>query len=232
MARLNVRTRVGLIILVAIGVIFFPYGILHTFEGMENEWNGLTVVEHPHDSPTEVPAVGALPGITHASQESSAASWTLPPISRPHPPRPDLPERKLTSYVDPLIGTEGPGHCITHPPSCLIVAYAGATIPFGMAKPVADSIRPWQNQAGFLHDEIRIKGISQLHDEGTGGDSSLGNFPIWMNKCAGQSWLLCPTTREERMGTRVGEPISQVGSFSIPIDTGFVIGMVVFWVYD
>jgi hypothetical protein len=106
----------------------------------------------------------------------------------------------------------------------MTIAYAGATIPFGMAKPVPDSIRPWQNQAGFLHDEIQIKGISQLHDEGTGGTASLGNFPLWMNKCTGQDWLSCPTKPEERMGTRIGEPISHVGSFSIPIDTGFIIG--------
>lgn len=97
-----------------------------------------------------------------------------------------------------------------------------------MAKPVPDSIRPWQNQAGFLHDEWRIKGISQLHDEGTGGASSLGNFPIWMNQCTGQSWLMCPTERDLRMGTRVGEPVSEVGHFAIPIDTGFDIGMLIF----
>ena len=93
-----------------------------------------------------------------------------------------------------------------------------------MAKPVPDSIRPWQNQGGFIYDEPRIKGMSQLHDEGTGGDSSLGNFPIWINQCVGEGWLNCPTEREFRTGTRVGEPTSQVGSFSLSIDTGFVIG--------
>lgn len=93
-----------------------------------------------------------------------------------------------------------------------------------MAKPVADSDKEWQNQGGFLHDNSRIKGISQLHDEGTGGAASLGNFPIWMDKCTSLNWTDCPTARRSRMGIRVGEPIARVGSFSISFDNGFVVG--------
>jgi Glycosyl hydrolase family 92 N-terminal domain len=147
-------------------------------------------------------------------------------VHLPTPPfisKPDLPERKLTKYVNLLIGTEGSGHG-NSPFYVLTVAFAGATSPFGMAKPVADSSTPWQNQAGFLHDYSRLKGISQMHDEGTGGTASLGNFPIWVNHCSGSDWSSCPTNMEGRTGRRVGEPSAQVGNFGIQIDSGFNFG--------
>jgi hypothetical protein len=93
-----------------------------------------------------------------------------------------------------------------------------------MAKPVPDSDREWQNQAGFIYDDSIIKGISQLHDEGTGGSGSLGNFPIWMDKCKSLNWLDCPTARDTRTGRRVDEPTAHVGNFSISFDNGFVVG--------
>jgi hypothetical protein len=100
-----------------------------------------------------------------------------------------------------------------------------------MAKPVPDSDREWQNQAGFVHDISRIKGISQLHDEGTGGSGSLGNFPIWMDKCKSVNWLDCPITRGSRTGKRVGEPTAGVGGFCILFDNGFVVGSYLFECY-
>src|SRR5271154_4029811 len=106
----------------------------------------------------------------------------------------------------------------------LIIAFAGATIPFGMAKPVADSSTPWQNQAGFLHDHSQIKGLSQLHDDGTGGKPSFGNFPLWMSTCGTQTWDSCPVDWNSRMGYRVGEPRARVGQFGIDISTGFRVG--------
>jgi putative alpha-1,2-mannosidase len=95
-----------------------------------------------------------------------------------------------------------------------------------MAKPVPDSSTAWQNQAGFLHDQSFFTGISQLHDEGTGGSPSLGNFPIWMSKCKGTTWGSCPTSWGQRMGKRVGEPRAQVGQFGVEIDTGFDFGII------
>jgi putative alpha-1,2-mannosidase len=94
-----------------------------------------------------------------------------------------------------------------------------------MAKPVPDSTTAWQNQAGFLHDSSAIKGMSQMHDEGTGGNPSLGNFPIWINSCTGDDWDSCPITYERRRGKRVTEPNAQVGEFGIRLDTGFDVGM-------
>lgn len=106
----------------------------------------------------------------------------------------------------------------------LTLAFAGATIPFGMAKPVPDSTTAWQNQAGFLHDNHPFSGISQLHDEGTGGSPSLGNFPIWMNQCSGSTWETCPTSMNSRGGYRIGEPRAQVGKFGVNLTTGYDMG--------
>jgi len=94
-----------------------------------------------------------------------------------------------------------------------------------MAKPVADSGTAWQNQAGFLHDTSPLKGISQLHDEGTGGQPSLGNFPLWINNCTNDTWESCPYTRTSRTGKRVGQPVAEVGWFGFEIDTGFEVDM-------
>ncbi|CAN8097681.1 unnamed protein product [Discula destructiva] len=76
----------------------------------------------------------------------------------------------VLSYVDPLIGTAGGGH-----------VFAGATVPYGMAKPVADSVNRVENAAGYVHDFSLIHGFSQLHDSGTGGSPSLGNFPLFIH---------------------------------------------------
>lgn len=45
--------------------------------------------------------------------------------------------------------------------------FAGATLPFGMAKAVADTIG--ENQAGFASDTSLVTGFSHMHDSGTGG---------------------------------------------------------------
>jgi putative alpha-1,2-mannosidase len=106
-----------------------------------------------------------------------------------------------------------------------MIAYAGATVPFGMAKAVPDSTTEWQNQAGFLHNHQSFSGISQLHDEGTGGTASLGNFPIWMDQCGGPDWETCPLFSDERGGNRVGEPRAKVGSFGVNLTSGYDIGI-------
>ncbi|KAJ5606607.1 secreted glycosidase [Penicillium lagena] len=72
----------------------------------------------------------------------------------------------ILDYVDPFIGTANGGH-----------VFAGANLPFGMAKAVADTIG--ENQAGFAWDDQLVYGFSHTHDSGTGGSPSLGNFPIF-----------------------------------------------------
>jgi predicted alpha-1,2-mannosidase len=74
----------------------------------------------------------------------------------------------VLQYIDPLIGTGPGGH-----------VFAGATLPFGMAKPVADTTGN-DKMGGFASDRSPITGFSSLHDSGTGGSPSLGNFPIFV----------------------------------------------------
>ena len=93
-----------------------------------------------------------------------------------------------------------------------------------MAKAVPDSLSS-VNFGGFVDDAQTLLGISQLHDSGTGGSPSLGNFPIWINNCTNSNWESCPVFFIERRGSRIGEPRANVGSFGIEIDTGFDVGI-------
>lgn len=63
--------------------------------------------------------------------------------------------RDVLKYVDPLVGTANGGH-----------VFPGATMPYGMAKPVADSVNRVENAAGYVEDLSLIKGFAQLHDSG------------------------------------------------------------------
>jgi len=47
-----------------------------------------------------------------------------------------------------------------------------------MAKAVADTDSE-SNQGGFTYDGSNITGFSSMHDSGTGGSPSLGNFPLF-----------------------------------------------------
>lgn len=65
----------------------------------------------------------------------------------------------ILRFVDPLIGTANGGH-----------VFAGATLPFGMAKAVPDSVN--DGQGGFsTTGGGPITGFSHMHDSGTGGVS-------------------------------------------------------------
>lgn len=77
------------------------------------------------------------------------------------------------SYVDPLIGTSNGGN-----------VFAGASLPYGMAKAVADT-NSSSNQGGFTLDGSPVTGFSVLHDSGTGGSPSLGemNRPRSVSAC-------------------------------------------------
>lgn len=67
---------------------------------------------------------------------------------------------EILQHVDPLIGTANGGH-----------VFAGATLPFGMAKAVPDSVT--DGQGGYATKGGKIKGFSHMHDSGTGGVSFL-----------------------------------------------------------
>ncbi|KAL7816227.1 glycosyl hydrolase [Trichoderma gracile] len=74
------------------------------------------------------------------------------------------------SYINPLIGTTNGGN-----------VFAGATLPYGLAKASADV--DGQNTGGFGLDGSNVVGFSSVHDSGTGGNPSLGNFPLFPQVC-------------------------------------------------
>ncbi|WP_341214941.1 GH92 family glycosyl hydrolase [uncultured Wocania sp.] len=65
---------------------------------------------------------------------------------------------KLTHYVNPFIGTDGPGN-----------TYPGATVPFGMVQLSPDiGIPGWDRIAGYYYQDSIISGFSHMHLTGTG----------------------------------------------------------------
>ena len=88
------------------------------------------------------------------------------------------PARKLTSYVNPLIGTSGMGH-----------TFPGACAPFGIVQlsPETDTIpqnvdgkyqgKVYEYCAGYQYDDPTIVGFSHTHLSGT-GHSDLGDIMI------------------------------------------------------
>jgi putative alpha-1,2-mannosidase len=56
--------------------------------------------------------------------------------------------------------------------------FPGASVPYGMAKAVADT-NSGSNQGGFTLDGSNVTGFSTMHDSGTGGSPSLGNFALF-----------------------------------------------------
>lgn len=113
-------------------------------------------------------------------------------------------------YVNPLIGTINGGH-----------AFAGATLPFGMAKSVADVNSADNKQGGFASDDSDITGFSHMHDSGTGGGASLGNFPIFpQSGCPGDSINNCKFTKIDRASQRIyGSVEARPGYFAISLNT-------------
>lgn len=66
--------------------------------------------------------------------------------------------KMLTDYVNPFIGTDGPGN-----------TYPGATVPFGMVQLSPDiGIPGWDRIAGYYYQDSIITGFSHTHLTGTG----------------------------------------------------------------
>ncbi|KAF8331884.1 alpha-1,2-mannosidase, putative subfamily [Cantharellus anzutake] len=102
----------------------------------------------------------------------------------------------LTSYVNQFIGTTNGGH-----------VFAGATLPFGVVKAVVNSDSK-ENLGGYVSDGSPIRGISPLHDDGTGGSPSMGQFQVLPMYCSSLSH--CPTAESDRKVSLISETI--VGS--------------------
>ncbi|GAB1315992.1 hypothetical protein MFIFM68171_06202 [Madurella fahalii] len=116
------------------------------------------------------------------------------------------PRYDVLEYIDPLIGTTNGGH-----------VFAGATLPYGMAKAVADTNSAAENAAGFVSDNAQIIGFSHMHDSGTGGQPSLGNFPLFVHPgCPDDNFAKCSYTVMDRPTNRVrGSAYAAPGYFRI-----------------
>lgn len=86
-----------------------------------------------------------------------------------------------------------------------------------MAKPVADTKSPAENAAGFVSDEHPILGFSHMHDSGTGGQPSLGNFPLFVHPgCPDDDFARCAYSVMDRPTNRVpGSVFASPGYFRI-----------------
>lgn len=112
-------------------------------------------------------------------------------------------------YVDPLIGSTNGGN-----------VFAGASLPYGLAKAVADV--DGQNTGGFATDGSNVTGFSSVHDSGTGGNPSLGNFPLFPQICPDDSDVnSCSFRIGDRKLPYVNESVvAQPGYFSVQLTSG------------
>ncbi|KAI2890097.1 CAZyme family GH92 [Aspergillus niger] len=118
------------------------------------------------------------------------------------------PNTDILTHIDPLIGTTNGGN-----------VFAGATLPYGMAKAVADV--DGQNTAGFSSDNSNITGFSALHDSGTGGNPSLGNFPLFPQYCADDLLDNCPFPKSARaIHYQNDSVVARPGYFALTLTNG------------
>lgn len=89
-----------------------------------------------------------------------------------------------------------------------------------MAKAVADT---WgENQAGFAYDTSVVTGFSHMHDSGTGGSPSMGNFPIFPHpNCPDDDINKCKWQQADRETAWLPKsPKARPGFFSIDMANG------------
>lgn len=120
-------------------------------------------------------------------------------------------------YVDPLIGAADGGN-----------VFAGATLPYGMAKASPDT-NSSSNQGGFTLDGSPITGFSVMHDSGTGGSPSLGSFPLFgYNSCPDNDVNRCffPKKDRARFGSYAADSVrAKPGRFGITLSDGRMVEM-------
>lgn len=90
-----------------------------------------------------------------------------------------------------------------------------------MAKAVADTNNPEEKQGGFASDDSEITGFSHMHDSGTGGSPSLGNFPLFpQTGCRDDVLNNCLFTKVDRASQRKnGSVEAHPGYFAVSLNT-------------
>ncbi|KAK0750926.1 glycoside hydrolase family 92 protein [Schizothecium vesticola] len=123
----------------------------------------------------------------------------------------------LLPYVNPLIGTSNGGN-----------VFPGATLPYGMAKAVADT-NSTRNQSGFILDGSAVTGFSMMHDSGTGGSPNLGNFALFpFTSCPDRDVNNCVFPKKARAGFGGFDKESvtaKPGLFGLSLDSGIRVDM-------
>ncbi|KAI1114148.1 glycoside hydrolase family 92 protein [Nemania sp. NC0429] len=116
-------------------------------------------------------------------------------------------------FIDPLIGSTNGGN-----------VFAGATRPYGLAKAVADV--DGQNTGGFSTDGSNVVGFSAVHDSGTGGNPSLGNFPLFPQLCPGDVVNNCHFRIGDRATAYVADSVvARPGYFAVELESGIKTSM-------
>ena len=111
-------------------------------------------------------------------------------------------------FINPLIGSRSGGN-----------VFAGPTRPYGLAKPVADV--DGQNTGGFSTDGSNVIGFSPMHDSGTGGNPSLGNFPLFPQLCPGDELNACAFRSGDRATPYVADSVvARPGYFALELESG------------
>lgn len=118
-------------------------------------------------------------------------------------------------YVDQLIGDSNGGN-----------VFVGSTLPYGMAKAVADT-NSNHNQGGFVQDGSNITGFSNMHDSGTGGSPSLGNFALFpYASCAGDAVDGCVFPKRSRATPYINQTLAaRPGYFGLTLASGVAVDM-------
>jgi putative alpha-1,2-mannosidase len=95
-----------------------------------------------------------------------------------------------------------------------------------MAKAVADT-NSGSNQGGFTTDGSNITGFSSMHDSGTGGSPSLGNFALFpYTSCAGDDVDGCVYPKTSRATPYVSSSLkASPGYFGLQLNSGVSVDM-------
>ncbi|KAJ6143209.1 hypothetical protein N7471_002662 [Penicillium samsonianum] len=128
---------------------------------------------------------------------------------------PPVEDYDVLQYINPLIGSANGGN-----------VFPGASLPYGMAKAVADTDSE-SNQGGFAHEGGSVTGFSSMHDSGTGGSPSLGNFPLFpYAKCAGDDVNGCVYPKNQRKTKYKPDSVqAHPGYFAIELASGVRVDM-------
>ncbi|KAI0634493.1 glycoside hydrolase family 92 protein [Trametes polyzona] len=156
-------------------------------------------------------ALGALAFI-----QGSTLALLRPGVDSHTGKRADVPIPDPASHVNLFIGTTGPGH-----------AFPGVTLPHGMVKVGLDTDSP-DNHAGYdSNPSFSVTGISQLHDDGTGGSVPLSIFKLFpFASCGGDNrFEICACDINSRKASRKtladGSPddVAEPGYFATNLST-------------